>query len=69
MVLHEKDVRVVKVTYEDRDTVVRCLVGGTDGYKVVVGLHVRSALSTSVFAAVVDRLTGEVTHVCRQQWD
>lgn len=67
MVLHEKDARVVKVTYEDRDTVMRFSVGGTD--KVEVGLHERSALSSSVFAVVADRLTGEVTHVCRQQWD
>ena len=41
-------------------TEVRCAVGVTDGFKVEVGLHQRSALSSFLFAAVMDRLTDEV---------
>uniref|UniRef100_A0A3B4CLA2 ribonuclease H n=1 Tax=Pygocentrus nattereri TaxID=42514 RepID=A0A3B4CLA2_PYGNA len=56
----EKYVRVVQDMYEDSETVVRCAVGVTNGFKVKVGFHRGSALSPSLFAMVMDRLTDEV---------
>ncbi|KAL7841080.1 hypothetical protein SRHO_G00247710 [Serrasalmus rhombeus] len=56
----EKYVRVVQDMYEDSETVVRCAVGVTNGFKVKVGLHQGSALSPFLFAMVMDRLTDEV---------
>lgn len=38
----------------------RCAIGVTDGLQVGVGLHDRSALSSFLFAMLMDRLTEEV---------
>ena len=56
----EKYVRVVQDVYEIWKTMVRCAVGVTEEFKVEMGLHQGSALSTFVFALVMDRLTDEV---------
>ncbi|KAK2896145.1 hypothetical protein Q8A73_015633 [Channa argus] len=56
----EKYVRVVQDMYESCKTVVRCVVGVTEEFKVEVGLHQGSALSPFLFALVMDRLTDEV---------
>ncbi|KAK3543213.1 hypothetical protein QTP70_013685 [Hemibagrus guttatus] len=53
----EKYVRVVQDMYERSRTVVRCAVGQTEEFKVVVGLHQGSALSPFLFAMVMDQLS------------
>ena len=57
----EKYVRFVQDIYEGSQTVVRCVVGTTESFKVKVGLHQRSALSPFLFVVIMDRLTDEVT--------
>ena len=54
-----KYVRVVQDIYESWKTVVRCVVGVTEEFKVEVGLHQGSALGF-LFTMVMDRLTDEV---------
>ena len=39
---------------------VRCVVRVTEGYKVEVGLHQGSALSSFLFTLAMDKLTDEV---------
>ncbi|KAK3557018.1 hypothetical protein QTP70_022905 [Hemibagrus guttatus] len=56
----EKYVRVVQDMYERSRTVVRCAVGQTEEFKVEVGLHQGSALSSFLFAMVMDQLSEEV---------
>ena len=56
----EKYVRVVQDMYEDSVTVVRCVVGMTERFKVEVGLQQGSALSPFLFAMVMDRLTDKI---------
>ena len=56
----EKYVRLVKDMYEGSETVVRCVVGTTESFKVKVGLHQGSALSPFLFAVIMDRLLDEV---------
>ncbi|TKS65343.1 R2DM Retrovirus-related Pol polyprotein from type II retrotransposable element [Collichthys lucidus] len=56
----EKYVGAVQDMYEGCKTVVRCVVGVTEEFKVEVGLHQGSALSPFLFAIVMDRLTDEV---------
>ena len=56
----EKYVKVVEDMYEDSVTTVKYAVGMTEGFKVEVGLHQESALSSFLFAMVMDRLTDEV---------
>ena len=56
----EKYVRLVQDIYEGSETVVRCAVGTTESFKVKVGLHQGSALSSFLFAVIMDRLTDEV---------
>ena len=46
--------------YKKSKTVVRCVVGTTESFKVKVGLHQGSALSPFLFAVIMDRLTDEV---------
>ena len=48
------------IQYEGSETVVRCAVGTTEGFKVKVGLHQGSALSLFLFAVIMNRLTDEV---------
>ena len=56
----EKYVQLVQVLYEESETVVRCAIGTTERFKVKVGLHQGSALSSFLFAVIMDRLTDEV---------
>ncbi|KAK3525944.1 hypothetical protein QTP70_011034 [Hemibagrus guttatus] len=56
----ERYVRVVQDMYERSRTVVRCAVGQTEEFKVEVGLHQGSALSSFLFAMVMDQLSEEV---------
>ncbi|KAK3511648.1 hypothetical protein QTP70_014584 [Hemibagrus guttatus] len=56
----EKYVRVVQDMYERSRTVVRCAVGQTEEFNVEVGLHQGSALSSFLFAIVMDQLSEEV---------
>ena len=58
--LAEKYVRLVQDMYEESETVVKCAIGTTESFKVKVGLHQKSALSTFLFAVIMDRLTDEV---------
>ena len=46
--------------YEKSETVVRCVVGTTESFKVKVGLHQGSSLNSFLFAVIMDRLTDEV---------
>ena len=56
----EKYVQLVQDMYEGSETVVRCAVGTTENFKVKVGLHQGSALSSFLFAVIMDRLTDKV---------
>ncbi|KAK3537842.1 hypothetical protein QTP70_019862 [Hemibagrus guttatus] len=56
----EKYDRVVQDMYERSRTVVRCAVGQTEEFMVEVGLHQGSALSSFLFAMVMDQLSEEV---------
>ena len=56
----EKYVRLVQNMYKGGETVVKCAVGTTESFKVKVGLHQGSALSSFLFAVIMDRLTDEV---------
>ena len=62
----EKYVRLVQDMYEQSYTVVRCAIGTTESFKVKVGLHQGSALSTFLFAVIMDRLTNKVRR--EQPW-
>ncbi|KAK3540753.1 hypothetical protein QTP86_001609 [Hemibagrus guttatus] len=55
----EKYVTVVQDMYERSRTVVKYAVGQTEEFKVEVGLHQGSALSTFLFAIVMDQLSEE----------
>ena len=46
--------------YERSETVVRCAIATTESFKVKVGLHQGLALSSFLFAVIMDRLTDEV---------
>ena len=59
----EKYVRVVNDMYERSWTVVRCAVGLTEEFKVEVRLHQGSALSSFLFAIVMDQFSGGQTGV------
>ena len=56
----EKYVQLEQDMYEGNKTVVRCAVGTTESLKVKVGLHQESALSSFLFAVIMDRLTEKV---------
>ena len=56
----EKYVQLVQDMYEGSETVVRCVVGTTESFKVKVGLHQGSALSPFLFAVIMNRLTDKV---------
>ena len=46
--------------YDDSTAAVRCAVGVTEGFEVKVGLHQGSALSSCLFAMVMDRMTDDI---------
>ena len=52
--VQEKLVRLVQATYRKKRTVVRTPNGQTEEFKINVGLHQRSALSTFLFVIVLD---------------
>ena len=56
----EKHVRLVRDMHGNSVTVVRSATGVTKGFTVKVGLHQGSALSSFLFAIVMDRLTDDV---------
>ena len=56
----EKYMRLVQDMYEGSETVVRCVVGTTESFKVKLGLCQGSALNPFLFAVIMDRLTDEV---------
>ena len=56
----KKYVRLVWDMYEESETVVRCAVGTKEGFKVKVGLHQGSGLSSFLFVVIMDRQTNEV---------
>ena len=58
--LAEKYARIVQDMYDDSITSVRCAVGVTEGFEVKVGLHQRWALSSCLFAMVMDRMTDDI---------
>lgn len=57
----EKYVRVEQDMYESCETAVRCTVGVTEEFKMVLGLHQGSALSPFLFTLVMDRVIDEVS--------
>ena len=56
----KKYVRFVQDMYEGSKTVVRCAVGTTESFKVKIGLHQGSVLSSFLFAVIMDKLMNEV---------
>ena len=46
----------VQGMYEGSETVVRCAVGTTENLKIKDGLHQSLALSSFLFAVIMDRL-------------
>ena len=50
----EKYVRLVQDMYDESETVVRCAVGTTESFIVKVGLHQGSALSSFLFAVIIN---------------
>ena len=56
----EKYVQLVQNMYDESETVVRCAIETTESFKVKVGLHQGSALSSFLFAVIMERLTDEV---------
>ena len=58
--LAEKYVRIVQDMYDDSTTAARCTLGVTEGFEVKVGLHQGSALSSCLFAMVMDRMMDDI---------
>ncbi|XP_063586992.1 uncharacterized protein LOC134764337 [Penaeus indicus] len=56
----EKYVSIVKDMYKESETMVRCVSGTTEPYKVEVGLHQGSTLSLFLFAIIMDILTDNI---------
>ena len=46
--------------YEETETMVRCVVGTTESFKGMVGLHRESVLSPFLFAVIMNKLMDEV---------
>ena len=63
----EKYVRLVQNMYEGSKTTVRTAVGQTEPFRVRVGLHQGSALSSLLFAIVMDVLTEHIRR--RSPWN
>jgi len=56
----KKYIRVAQDMYKKSETVVRCVLGTTDPFKVEVGLHQGSALNPFLFAIVMDTVTDNI---------
>ncbi len=56
----EKYIRLVKDMYHQSEIVVKCARGTRDPFTVEVGLHQGSALSSFLFAIIMDVLTDDV---------
>ena len=56
----EKYIRVVQDMYIESETVVKCVAGTSEPFKVEVGLHQGSALSPFLFAIIIDTLTDDI---------
>ena len=56
----KKYLRLVQDMYEGSETVMRCVVGTTESFKVNIRLHQRLALSLFLFPVIMDRLTDEI---------
>ena len=56
----EKHVRLVQDMYEESETVVRCAIETTGSFKVKVGLHQGSVLSSFLFSVIMDRIMDQV---------
>ena len=65
--VEEKYIRLIQDMHENCKTIVRCAVGTTTDFYVKVGLHQGSALSSILFAIVIDSLTEEIQKVV--PWD
>ena len=52
--------RIIKDMYDGATTTVRSVAGLTEEFKVSVGLHQGSALSTFLFAIIMDKLTENI---------
>ena len=53
-------IRIIKGMYDGATTTVRSAVGLTEKFKVGVGLHQGSALSSFLFAIITDKLTEDI---------
>ena len=56
----EQRIRVVQDMYIESETVVKCVAGTSEPFKVEVGLHQGSALSPFMFAIIMDTLTDDI---------
>ncbi|XP_047496539.1 uncharacterized protein LOC125044132 [Penaeus chinensis] len=56
----EKCIRIVQDMYKESETMVWCIAGTTQPFKVEVGLHQGSALSLFLFAIIMDTLTESI---------
>jgi len=56
----EKYIRMVQGMYIESETVVKCVAGTLEPFKVEVGLHQGSALSPFLFAIIMDTLTDDI---------
>ena len=59
-VMVKKYVQLVQNKYKGSETVVRCAAGTTESFKVKVGLHKRSVLSSFLCAVIMNRITDEI---------
>ena len=53
-------IRIIKGVYDGATTTVRSAAWLTEEFKVDVGLHQRSALSSFLFAVIIDKLTEDI---------
>ena len=78
----EKYVRLVQDMYNGSETAARWAVGTTESFKIKIELHQRSALSSFLFAVIMDRIMDKVrrepqwtmlfadnTVICEETWE
>ena len=56
----EECISMVKVMYEDANTVVKCKDGLSESFEVKVGRHQGSKLSPLLFVTILDALSEEI---------